>query len=234
MAKNHAFRRRQRQGSYHKQRQPSNLPFGRCRPLFGDQKRGFDTKINILGPDHYGYVKRIQAVAKILKFKKSEVLITQAIRLMRDGQEFKMSKRKGEFVTFEDLVTEVGADVARFFFLMIAPETHMDFDMNLAKERSNKNPVFYLQYAYVRANNVLQKAKNYKSKVISHKLLNTEADVKLIRSLAQFPDIITDTAKDYQVHHITRYALDLAHDFHNFYEKERVLGEPKDILCSPI
>ncbi|MEK7506350.1 MAG: arginine--tRNA ligase [Patescibacteria group bacterium] len=196
------------------------------------KKRGFDTKINILGPDHYGYVKRIQAVAKILKFKKSEVLITQAIRLMRDGQEFKMSKRKGEFVTFEDLVTEVGADVARFFFLMIAPETHMDFDMNLAKERSNKNPVFYLQYAYVRANNVLRKAKNYKSKVISHKLLNTEADVKLIRSLAQFPDIITDTAKDYQVHHITRYALDLAHDFHNFYEKERVLGEPKDIAAA--
>jgi arginyl-tRNA synthetase len=197
------------------------------------KKRGFDVKINILGPDHYGYVKRIQAVAKILKFKRSDVLITQAIRLMRDGQEFKMSKRKGEFITFEDLVDEVGMDVARFFFLMIAPETHMDFDMGLAKERSNKNPVFYLQYAYVRAENILRKvSKGYKFQVSSLKLLNTEADVKLIRSLAQFPEVIADTANDYQVHRLTRYALDVAHDFHNFYEKERVIGEPKDIASA--
>jgi len=196
------------------------------------KKRGFGTKINILGPDHYGYVKRIQAVAKILKFKKSEVLITQAIRLMRDGQEFKMSKRKGEFVTFEDLVSEVGMDSARFFFLMIAPETHMDFDMNLAKERSNKNPVFYLQYAYVRANNILKKAKALAAQKSDLKLLNTEADVKLIRSLAQFPEVIADTANDYQVHRLTRYALELAGDFHNFYEKERVLGEEEDVAAA--
>ncbi|MGC9603002.1 MAG: arginine--tRNA ligase [Minisyncoccia bacterium] len=196
------------------------------------KKRGFDTKINILGPDHYGYVKRIQAVARILKFKKSEVLITQAIRLMRDGQEFKMSKRKGEFVTFEDLVSEVGMDSARFFFLMIAPETHMDFDMNLAKERSNKNPVFYLQYAYVRANNILKKAKALAAQKADLKLLNTEADVKLIRTLAQLPEVIADTANDYQVHRLTRYALGLAGDFHNFYEKERVLDEPKDIAAA--
>jgi arginyl-tRNA synthetase len=197
------------------------------------KKRGFDTKINILGPDHYGYVKRIQAVAKILKFKKSEVLITQAIRLMRDGKEFKISKRKGDFVTFEGLVSEVGTDVARFFFLMIAPETHMDFDMNLAKERSNKNPVFYLQYAYVRANNILTKTKALAGvKKPDLKLLNTEADVKLIRSLAQFPEVVADTANDYEVHRLTRYALALAGDFHNFYEKERVLGEPKDIAAA--
>ncbi len=196
------------------------------------KKRGFTTKINILGPDHYGYVKRIQAVAKILKFKKSEVLITQAIRLIRDGQEFKMSKRKGEFVTFEDLINEVGVDAARFFFLMVAPETHMDFDMGLAKERSNKNPVFYLQYAYVRAKNILEKAKSYKLKVISLKLLNTEADVKLIRALVQFPEIIADTATDYQVHRLTRYALEVAKDFHNFYEREHVIGEEADIASA--
>lgn len=196
------------------------------------RKRGFDVKINILGPDHYGYVKRIQAVAKILKFRKSEVLITQAIRLMRGGEEFKMSKRKGEFVTFEDLVSEVGMDSARFFFLMISPETHMDFDMDLAKERSNKNPVFYLQYAFVRANNILKKAKALAAKKADLKLLNTEVDVKLIRTLVQFPEVLTDTANDYQVHRLTRYALTLAGDFHNFYEKERVLGEPKDIAAA--
>ncbi len=195
------------------------------------KKRGFDAKINILGPDHYGYVKRIQAVAKILKFKKSDVLITQAIRLMRDGKEFKMSKRKGEFVTFDDLAGEVGMDAARFFFLMIAPETHMDFDMNLAKERSNKNPVFYIQYAYVRCQSILKKSK---SQIPNFKLnlLNTEADVKLIRSLVQFPEIIADTANDYQVHRLARYALALAGDFHNFYEKERVLGEEQEIAAA--
>ena len=197
------------------------------------KKRGFSAKINILGPDHYGYVKRIQAVADILKFDKSEIIITQIIRLMRDGQEFKMSKRKGEFVTFDDLVKEVGADSVRFFFLMIAPETHMDFDMGLAKERSNKNPVFYLQYAYVRCQSILRKSKiqisNSKQDL---KLLNTEADVKLIRTLARFPEIIADTAEDYQVHRLTRYALDLAHDFHNFYEKERIIGEAKDIAAA--
>lgn len=204
------------------------------------KKRGFGTKINILGPDHHGYVKRIQAVAKILRFKKSDVLITQAIRLMRNGKEFKMSKRKGEFVTFDDLVSEVGMDSARFFFLMIAPETHMDFDMGLAKERSNKNPVFYLQYAYVRCQSILRKSKSQipnskqssNSKFQNLKLLNTEADVKLIRSLVQFPEVIADTAKDYGVHRLTRYALDLAHNFHNFYEKERVLGEEKDIAAA--
>jgi len=196
------------------------------------KKRGFDTKINILGPDHYGYVKRIQAVANILKFKKSEVLITQAIRLMRDGHEFKMSKRKGEFITFDDLVDEVGMDSARFFFLMISPETHMDFDMNLAKERSNKNPVFYLQYAYVRTANILKKAGALAGKKADLKLLNTEADVKLIRSLALLPEVLADTANDYQVHRLTRYALELAGDFHNFYEKERVLGELKDVALA--
>lgn len=197
------------------------------------KKRDFEAKINILGPDHYGYVKRIQAVANILKLEKSEIIITQVIRLMRDGQEFKMSKRKGEFVTFDDLVGEVGVDSARFFFLMIAPETHMDFDMGLAKERSNKNPVFYLQYAYVRCQSVLKKSKSFSAaKIPNLKLLNTEADVKLIRSLACFPDVIADTASDYQVHRLTRYALDLAHDFHNFYEKERVLGEAKDTAAA--
>ncbi len=127
---------------------------------------------------------------------------------------------------------EVGMDVARLFFLMIAPETHMDFDMGLAKERSNKNPVFYLQYAYVRAGNILKKAKMLAAKEADLRLLNTEADVKLIRTLAQFPEVVADTAGDYQVHRLTRYALDVAHDFHNFYEKERVIGEPKDIAAA--
>ncbi len=194
------------------------------------KQRGFDTKINILGPDHYGYVARIQAVAKILGFKESTVLVTQAIRLMEQGELVKMSKRKGKFVTFEELVDEVGADVARFFFLMIAPETHMDFDLALAKERSQKNPVYYVQYAYVRAKNILTKMKiTTASKNFDVTKLSTVHDIGLIRELARFPEIIEDAARDYGVHRLTRYASELAKTFHNFYEAERVAGEEKGI-----
>ena len=193
------------------------------------KKRGFEEKINILGPDHYGYVKRIQSVAKILDFKRSEVVITQAIRLMKDGTEFKMSKRKGNFITFEDLVDEVGLDVARFFFLMLAPSTHMDFDMGLAKERSNKNPVYYVEYAYVRAKGILKKAGAVKLNAKFLALLDTPEDQRLVRALLEFPGIIEATAGDYQVHRLTRYAIDLARDFQQFYEKERIIGEAGDV-----
>ncbi len=193
------------------------------------KKRGFGVKINILGPDHYGYVKRIQAVAKILGFRQSEVIITQAIRLMKDGQEFKMSKRKGAFVTFEDLVNEVGTDVARFFFLMLSPTTHMDFDMGLAKEHSAKNPVYYIQYAYVRAKSVLKKGGKVKATPKTLALLDTAEDQRLIRQLLEFPAVIEATSRDYQVHRLARYGLDLAKDFQQFYEKERVLGEAQDL-----
>lgn len=193
-------------------------------------KRGFKNKINVLGPDHYGYVKRIQAVAQILGFKKSEVLITQAI-LIKKGDEFvKMSKRKGEFVTFEDLVDEVGVDVARFFFVMVGTSSHIDFDLDLAKEKSSKNPVYYAEYAYVRAKKILAKAGVRKVKPKKKHLagLQTAPERELMAVLARFPDVIRRSAASYEVHHLAKYALDLARSFHNFYEKERVVGEPDE------
>lgn len=195
------------------------------------KKRGFDMKINILGPDHYGYVRRIQAAAKWIGLKESHVLITQAVRLLRGGTEAKMSKRKGEFVTFEELVEDVGMDAARFFFLMIAPETHMDFDLDLAKERSQKNPVYYAQYAYVRAENILEKFGKFSTRA-NLSLLITPEDTALILKLIQFPEILTETAKDFHVHRIPRYALDLARTFHDFYEKERIVGENADLASA--
>ena len=199
-------------------------------------ERGFKRKINILGPDNYGYVKRIQAVAKILGFEKSDVIITQALRLVEGGKEVKISKRKGQFITFEELVDEVGIDAARFFFLMVSYDSHMDFDMALAKEKSNKNPVYYTQYAFVRAQSILRKIKNKKLKIKmtiqNLKLLDTNEDIKLILKLAQFLEVIEDTAKDYQVHRLTRYATELARAFHNFYEEERILGEEKNIAAA--
>lgn len=191
-------------------------------------ERGFGGKINILGPDHYGYVARIQAAAKLLGLTDSRVPITQAVRLMKNGEEVKMSKRKGEFVTFEELVDDVGADVARFFFLMIAPETHMDFDLGLAKEHSAKNPVFYVQYAYVRARGIKEKAAKMKGRP-DWNLLNTKEDMWLVLALAEFPEIIADTARDLQIHRIPRYAMKLARAFQVFYEHERVAGEEEKL-----
>ena len=190
--------------------------------------RGFDLKINILGPDHYGYVKRIQAVAKIVGLKESKIIITQAIRLVRGKKEVKMSKRKGDFVTADDLINDVKLDAARFFFLSHAPESHMDFDLSLAKEKSLKNPVYYTQYAYVRAVSILRKAK-IKPSVANLDLLNTAADENLILALMKLPEMIFDSANDYGVHRLTRYASSLAHAFHNFYERERVLDEEQKI-----
>ncbi len=195
------------------------------------KKRGFTDKILILGPDHYGYVKRISVAAELVGLTEFEAIVTQAIRLVENGEEVKMSKRKGKFVMFEELVDEVGVDAARFFFLQVSPEAHMDFDMGLAKERSAKNPVYYAQYAYVRANKILEKAEGGKVRIGKEILarLTGENELRLIRALVQFPEMIAQAAATHRVHHLTQYAVSLARSFHGFYEKEQVVGVEKEL-----
>lgn len=198
------------------------------------KNRGFAEKVLILGPDHYGYVARIKAAAEIIGLN-LEIIITQALRLVEEGKEVKMSKRSGNFLMFKDLVDEVGKDVARFFFLSVFSDTHMDFDLGLAKEKSQKNPVYYVQYAYVRAKNILNKLKQEKGDFVfktDMTLLSTEDDRAIIIKLAQFPELIRDISTSYQVHYLSRYALELARAFHNFYEKERVSGEEKNLVLA--
>ena len=188
-------------------------------------KRKFDTAIDIWGADHHGYIARMKHGVQAIGVdpKRLQIVIMQLVRLISGGKEVKMSKRTGEFITLDELIQEVGLDVTRFFFLMHAPETHMDFDMDLAKERSQKNPVYYAQYAYVRSANILVKSK--KSKVKSDlSPLKSDSEIRLMQDLVKFPDIVAQTAKDYQVHRLTTYALELARALHNFYERERVIG----------
>lgn len=194
-------------------------------------KRKFDIAIDIWGADHHGYIARMKKGVEALGIdsKKLQILITQLVRLIKDGQEVKMSKRTGEFVTLDELIKEVGKDVARFFFLMHSLDTHMDFDLGLAKERSQKNPVFYAQYAYVRIINILAKSHKLTAKKINFDVLKTESEQKLIKEMVRYPDIISQTAKDYQVHRLTTYARELAGAFHNFYEKERVVGAGEEL-----
>ncbi len=194
-------------------------------------ERGFDSLVFFLGADHYGYIARIKAAAEAMGYKKEQVnvIIMQLVRLFEKGKQVRMSKRAGIYVTLDELINEVGLDVARFFFLTRSSNSHLNFDLDLAKERSEKNPVYYVQYAHARICSILRKAKSSKFQVPSSKLLNHPLELELIKQLIRFPEIIEDTAKDYQVQRIPQYAVDLADGFHKFYENCRVITEDKEI-----
>lgn len=194
------------------------------------KERGFFQKVNILGADHHGYVSRIQAVAKIIGLE-SRIIVMQLVRLISGDVEVRMSKRKGTYVTMDELIDEVGVDAARFFFLERAPETHMDFDLDLAKKRSSQNPVYYVQYAHARMASILRKAKSEGDELSTntYELLRENEELNLIKKLARFPEILEDTARDYQVHRLPRYALELARIFHNFYESHRVITDDSEL-----
>lgn len=181
-------------------------------------------KINILGADHHGEIPRLQAAMKALGHEgKLDIILVQFVRLMEGGFEIKMSKRSGTFITLEELVDEVGQDVARFFFLMYAASSHLDFDLSLARKKSEKNPVFYVQYAHARICSIMDKLKKIKNK--KTKDLEHPAEISLIKELIKFPDILCDISQSYEVHHLPFYAIEIAKKFHNFYTQCRVIDQ---------
>ena len=188
-------------------------------------KRKFDLIINIFGADHYGYGPRLKAALAALGLdpKRIKIIGVQTARLVSGGKEVKMSKRKGEFITLEELLDNIGLDATRWFFLERSPDTHMDFDLDLAKERSKKNPVYYVQYAHARACSILRKRKA--GKIVNLELLTQPEELALIKKILQLPEIVEDIARDYQVHRLPRYAYELAQVFTNFYEKHKVIDE---------
>ena len=196
--------------------------------------RGFDRVIDIWGADHQAHVSKIKAAAKILGFQGVlDILVLQLVAL-KGGE--KLSKRKGEIIALEDLVREIGLDAARFFYLQKSLDSHMEIDLDLAKEQSEKNPVCYAQYANARMRGILEKSKEiYKTgeKRINQeknlKLLTHHSELSLIKRLVKFPEIIEDTACDYQVQRLPRYALTLAADFHRFYRDCRVVSDDKNL-----
>lgn len=195
--------------------------------------RKFDKAIDIFGADHHGYSPRLKGALQALGFDSGrvEILIAQTVRLVRSGEEFKMSKRKGVFVTLEELIKEVGLDAARWFFLEKSLDTHMDFDLDLAKERSQKNPVYYVQYAAVRAKNILAKTAGVKgAPVLAH--LKMPEEFKLMKQLIRFSETVAHAAVTRQAHELTKYISDLARAFHLFYERHRVVGERSEMLLA--
>ena len=192
--------------------------------------RKYDLMIDGWGADHFGYKPRLMAAAKVLGFdQKLNIIIGQFVRLVEKGKEVKMSKRGGTFVTLEELIDEVGPDVARFFFLAKSVDTHIDFNLDLAKEQSEKNPVYYIQYAHARICSILRKAPSFKSNISDLGLLTHQSELQLIKQLIRLPEIIEDTAKDYQVQRLPQYATDLATSFHQFYRDCQVISEDKNI-----
>lgn len=192
-------------------------------------ERKFDKLINIWGADHHGYVCRVKAAMAALGYNADdlEVLLLQMVSLYRDGELVKMSKRTGQSVTLSELIEEVGADAARFFFIMRSLDSQLDFDLNLAKSQSNENPVYYVQYAYARICSIFRQMKEAGIETTENpqlSLLTDEAEIALIKKLLSYPDEIATAAKNKAPHRIATYVHDLASMFHSFYNKCRILG----------
>ncbi|MDD5590178.1 MAG: arginine--tRNA ligase, partial [Candidatus Portnoybacteria bacterium] len=200
--------------------------------LKNKSERGFEKLIYFWGADHHGYVQRYKAAGQALGFDSEniEIIIVQLVRLMKEGKEVRMSKRAGNYVTLDELIEEVGLDAARFFFLMHSAETHMDFDLDLAKEKSEKNPVYYVQYAHARISSIFRKAGQEPGNDFG--LLKETAELNLIKQIARLPEIVEDSAKDYQVQRLPQFALDLVRSFHKFYEECRVIDEKNPELTA--
>lgn len=200
------------------------------------KKEKFEEVIDIWGADHYGYINRLQAAMKALELPgELNIVIMQLVRLFEGGKEVKMSKRLSTYVTLDELLEEIPLDVARFFFLMRSPDTHMDFDLDLAKEQSEKNPVYYVQYAHARVCSIIKKAKDLgleSDRKAIPRLKPEKAERELIGQLVKFPEIVEDIARDYQVHRLPQYALELVRAFHKFYEECRVIDpENKELTA---
>lgn len=194
--------------------------------ILGYIEQGVDVIIETFGADHHGYTKRFEAVARALGFKgQIRFILMQLVQLEKDGAPFRMSKRAGNVVTIDDLVELVGKDVARFFFLLYSPDTHMTFDLGLAEERSQKNPVFYIQYAHARMASILEKAREYDFSSNLTQSFSHEKERALARELALFPEFLERAAKEYAPHRLAQYAIRLADLFHSFYGAVKVLDE---------
>ncbi|MFH1536941.1 MAG: arginine--tRNA ligase, partial [Patescibacteria group bacterium] len=190
-------------------------------------KRKYDKVIMLWGADHHGFVSRYKAISKVFDSEeKLKIILYQNVRLIFQGKELKMSKRKGVFVTLEELVDEVGIDAVRFFFLMNSLDKHMDFDLTLAKKKSDKNPVYYVQYAHARICSILNKVSTA-SKIPSKLEYLDPAEKSLIKELIKYPDIIEEIANTYEVQRLPFYAIEIARKFHNFYNHCRVIEDDK-------
>lgn len=204
---------------------------------FGKRKRGYDHLIDLLGSDHHGYVARVQAglEAMGLAGDSLEVELIQFVTLYRGGEKMQMSTRSGEFVTLRQLREEVGNDAARFFYVMRSNDQHLDFDLELAKSRSNDNPVYYIQYAHARVASVFRQLEeksltyNEQSGIANLERLDQSQEKALMTTLSRFPEIIELAAANRAPQHLVHYLRDLANEFHTYYNAHTFIVDDDDL-----
>lgn len=205
-------------------------------------ERGFKRVIDFLGPDHHGYIKRLKASVAALGYdpQQLEVLIVQLTTLYKNGEPFRMSTRAGNFISLRQLIDEVGSDATRFFFLMRKVNSHLDFDLDLAKEKSQDNPVFYLQYAHARIVSIINYADRVVDKQGDLSPLQETDEISLIRLINDFPYQIAQTARSLEPYRLADYLKDVAAEFHRFYAHHRVVSDDavltnaRLILCEAV
>ncbi|MGZ8423331.1 MAG: arginine--tRNA ligase [Candidatus Binatia bacterium] len=198
--------------------------------------RKFAKLINVWGADHHGYVPRLKAAMQGLGYDADalQVVLVQMVQLTRGGEPVRMGKRTGEFVALEDVLQEVGRDAARFFFLMRKSDSHLDFDLELAKKQSSENPVFYVQYAHARVASIFaQAAKNgvalgaFESVPVER--LELAEELELIRQMIQFNDVLEESVRELEPHRMVFYLLEFAGEFHRYYNRNRVVSDDIDL-----
>ena len=197
--------------------------------------RGHRKVINIMGPDHHGHILSMTAAHRALGFppENFEVIMAQQVNLLEGGEKVKMSKREGKFVSMEELLGEVGKDAARFFFVMRGANSHLDFDIEVAKKRTEENPVFYIQYAHARICSLLKKTaeRGYHPVLKAsgmESLVEAEA-LLLLKEILEYPQWIAESGRTYEPHRMVVYLQTLAADFHYFYSKYRILDSPPEV-----
>jgi len=203
-------------------------------------ERGFEHLMYIWGADHHGYITRLRAALIALggSPERFEVLLMQIVSLFRGGEKAKMSKRSGDYVTLRDLRKEVGNDAARLFYVMRSNDQHLDFDMELAKSRSNENPVYYIQYAHARVSSVLRQLKerglehDVAHGIASLAELNEPQEVQLIKRLSAYPELIKQAATLRAPHSLVHYLRDLANDFHTYYSAHQFIVEDAGVRAA--
>ncbi len=201
-------------------------------------ERKFNKLINVWGADHHGYVPRLKAAMQGLNYDPNilQVVLVQMVQLTRGGEPVRMGKRTGEFISLEEVLEEVGRDAARFFFLMRKSDSHLDFDLDLAKRQSSDNPVFYVQYAHARIASIFEQGRkngvdwsSMDLRRISVQRLELPEEMELIRRMIQFDDVLEDSMRELEPHRMIFYLLELAGEFHRYYNRYRVISDDSEL-----
>jgi arginyl-tRNA synthetase len=200
--------------------------------------RGFERVVDVWGADHHGYIPRMKAAVEACGHRRDQfdVILVQLVNLLRAGEPVAMSTRAGKFETLRDVIDDVGRDAARFIFLTRHYESALDFDLEVAKQKSNDNPVYYVQYVHARISSIVRKGKERGTPDVSWDdqavaRLEAPEEIDLIKNLARYPDVLAGSAKSMEPHRVTYYLMNLASAFHTYYNKHRVLGDDPQLQC---